>query len=80
MVMQFVAMKFGGRRYAVPQDPRAMPTDELKTFVPRNLEVEVTLERIDIYQDRRLFALLDAGCDRSCHGVFWRQNADMKLE
>ena len=72
-VLMLVAMKFGGRRYAVPQEPGARATMELNTFVPRNLELTMALEKIDIYKDCRLFALLDTGCNRSSHGRFWRK-------
>ena len=38
------------------------------------------LEKVDILTDPRVFALLDEGCNRTCHGEHWRMNAQQKLQ
>ena len=58
-VLEAVTRKLGGKRYGVPPVPGASASRELKNFVPRKLAVTVTLERVNIYRDPRIFALLD---------------------
>ena len=38
------------------------------------------LDRVDILKDPRCFAVLDEGCNRTCHGKKWIENAIEKLE
>ena len=38
------------------------------------------LEKGNILEDPRVFALLDEGCNRTCHGERWRKNAQYKLQ
>ena len=37
------------------------------------------MEVVDIMEDRRVFMVLDEGCNRTCHGEAWVGNARTKL-
>ena len=38
------------------------------------------LRRVDIYQDKGVWATLDEGCNSNCHGRAWARNAEDKFE
>ena len=46
-------------------------------FIPDNPETH--LPRIDPMTHEGIWATLDTGCNSTCHGKVWRQNAEKKL-
>ena len=40
---------------------------------------EPKLQRVDLSRDERIFALLDEGCNRTCHTPAWSRHAEKVL-
>ena len=70
-----------GSRSAVVPPTAYMVTAEKGGAPPPSITASqaAALERVNIFEDPRVFAVLDEGCNRTCHGSRWMKNAQIKF-
>ena len=85
-VIETVRKIYAGKVYGVPHrfgphgESGGLGIQGLPFHVPIRLGDDHELEVVDVFGDSRVFAVLDEGCSRTCHGRIWREGTEAKLK